>query len=216
MPGRDPQTGQFVANAESHYDDLEQVSWSVNTGISAADLTGATAFDGGDIGTFEGLQVLDYDDIADRSEHLELIMATHRVVVYSNSTATADGTVKGVAEISTSPSRDIAIGLFGASDIADSNIVQSVGTDQSDSIDIVGPPLVAVAHAPFSDGASGVGGGGAAGDDTLEHRPPQGRLATFDPRDELFLNGAIEVWNIDDAGVHMDVHGQHLYGVIED
>ena len=216
MVHRDPQTGQFVKGSASHYEDLEQVTFSVNTGAEAADLTGSTGFASGDVVGFEGVQVLDYDDIADRSEHLELIQAVHRVVIYANSTETADGTIKGVAELSTSPTRDIAVDLFNVQDIADSNIGVTAGIDNSDSIDLVGPPLAAVGHAPHSDGGTGTGGGGAAGADTLNHYPPEGRLATFDPRDELFLNGAMEVWNIDDAGAHMDVHGQHLYGVIED
>jgi hypothetical protein len=38
----------------------------------------------------------------------------------------------------------------------------------------------------------------------------------FHPRDELFINGEFRAWNIDDAGIHAAVAGQHVYGVISD
>lgn len=184
-------------------------------GSPAGDLTGGTGFDGGQVGRFEGVEAIDYDDLVDRNEQLVLLSAVHRLTAYANSTETADGNVRAAVEVSSSPSRDVADSLVGPDDVADSSTgnVEVFDFSLSDSIDLLGRPLLAVGHAPFSDGASGVGGGGSVGTDEvkLSGLPPS--LGRFHPRDELFVNGTFEVWNIDDAGIHFEVTLQHVYGV---
>lgn len=213
MVHRDPQTGQFVEDSEV-YDDIEVVSFEANAGVEASNLGGATSFDGAN-DNFEGIEVIDYDDVVDRNEELHLLTAMHRLTVFANSTETADGTVACGVEVSASPSRT-GFAQVGAN-------VASVGNDDAvgagfndDTIDIIGRVLTGVGGAPFSDSATGVGGGGSAGEDQVTLENPPAEMARFHPRDELFVNGQFRVWNIDDAGVHMDLQGQHIYGVVTD
>lgn len=217
MAARDPETGQFVSS-QDRFDDYELVSINAPFGIPAGSLTGGTGFEGGQVGRFEGTELLDYDDIVDRHETLHLVAASHRLHAYMNSTETADGTVRASVEVSSSPSADVADDLTGSElvDDTDTDNVEKFTFQVSDSIDIIGRPLLVTAHAPFSDGASGVGGAGTAADDTVEVRGLPDQLARFHPRDELFANGTVEVWNVDDAGLHFELSIQHLYGVVSD
>lgn len=217
MVTRDPQTGQF-RSGES-FDDVEVVSFKAAVGIPAADLGGAAAFAGGSDAVFEGVPLIDYDDVVDRNESLVLLSGHHALVVYENSTSTADGSVRAMVEVSASPSRQVAGALGGQSDVADeAGGVDLLHRSQSDTIDVLGRPMTAVGQAPFSDGTTGVGGGGSAGEDSvdLEGADLPREVAEFHPRDELFLNGSFDVWNTDDTGVHADVVGQHVYGVVSD
>lgn len=214
MVSRDPSTGQFMAGDE--YDDYEQVSFRGNAGVQAADLTGATGFQGENF-DFAGLTLIDYDEIVDRNETLDLLYAAHWARVYQNSTATEDGTVAFSGEVSTSPARQHAVVTVYDSAIdgdADAGVVGTASND--DSIDLLGPSLEVTAHSPFSDTASGIGGGGSAPTVSWENSFFPGQMGQFHPRDELFLNGQLRAWNIDDAGVHVDVEGIHIYGVRSD
>lgn len=215
MVRRDPQTGQFQAGDD--YDDVEVVTFTADAGIMASEATGATGFGGQEM-LFEGVPLIDYDDVVDRNESLQLLRAEHRMVVFMNSTQTADGTLVAAAEVSSSPSRSSQAAVNNSqNDLDESSGLNGVGTQfVTDSIDLLGRPLEAVATAPFSDGPTGVGGGGAGGDDTVEVVNPPGVVGQFHPRDELFLNGSLNLWNVDDAGGHIEVKGQHVYGVVSD
>jgi len=212
MPHRDPETGQFVAHS-NQYDDIEVASFGATVGIPAADLDGSAAFTGGDGGLFEGLEIIDYDEIVDRNEELVLLSAHHALSVMVNSTETADGSVRAAVEVSASPSRSTV--TLRAQDQTGSDLdgdVDGTGTFD-DTIDLVGRPLIGAATGPFSDGSTGVGGGGAAAADRYEMAMAPAEFGRFHPRDELFLNGQFEADNIDDAGIHASVSGQHVYGV---
>jgi hypothetical protein len=214
MPHRDPETGQFVAES-AQYDDIEMTTFAAGVGIQASDLSGGTGFNGGDTETFSGLELVDYDEFVDRNEELHLLSAEHVLSVYVNSTETADGTVAVSAGVSADPARIPSDGvLTSAGNTVEGNVVGLSQTD--DSIDLIGRNLMAVAHAPYTDGSSGTGGGGSAGHDEYDATMFPAEAGRFHPRDELFLNGTIKAWNIDDAGVHAQVNGQHVYGVIED
>jgi hypothetical protein len=219
MPHRDPQTGEFVS--QEHYDDIEVVTWGVSVGVEASNLGGSTGFGGEAPQEFEGAQVIDYDEIVDRNEMLRLVEAQHVISVYVNSTETADGIVAASVEMSADPSLSPA-----TQEITTPGTAQSVGDDDvvtagnapetDDSIDLIGRPLTAVGTGPFSDSGTGVGGGGAAGHDEYVSTVWPAEFGVFHPRDECFVNGRIQAWNIDDAGVHVDISGQHVYGVLED
>jgi hypothetical protein len=220
MPHRDPDTGQFLPHDTAQYSDIEVASWGINVGVQASDLSGATGFSGGDIDEFEGVQALDYDQFVDRNEELVLLQAHHSLVVYANSTETADGTVAVSAEISADPSLSSATNLVAGVSTNDSVPPDSVVTsnlepEADDSIDIIGRPLYATGTGAFSDGSSGAGGGGSAGRDTVKSDMFPAEFGRFHPRDELFVNGEFRVWNIDDAGVHAGIAGQHVYGVVQ-
>jgi len=216
LAARDPQTGQFVE--QSSFDDIEVATFSANVGVEAADLTGTTGFNGGDRNSFEQVEVVDYDDIVDRNEELVLLSARHRLSSYLNSTETADGTVSVAAEISASPSlTDVtnrAANPSSGNAFGPDNVMGRRESD--DSIDVLGRPMVAVAHGPYTDGASGTGGGGSAGEDLVQLDGAPAEFGRFHPRDELFVNGRIVVWNVDDAGAHASISGQHVYGVLSD
>lgn len=216
IPRRDPQTGQFVSG--DNYDDVEVVSFTAGFGVEAANLEGSTSFSGsGDTFEFSGVELVDYDDVVDRNETLHLLNAQHRLVVFSNSTQTEDGTVLAGVEVSASPSVSLPgkpitgpINDFGA----DNLVTGGAATD--DSIDLVGRPLMAMAGSPFSDTATGIGGGGSQGDDEVEVGNVPAPIAEFHPRDELFGNGELTAWNIDDSGIHAQLMGQHIYGVVSE
>jgi len=215
MPHRDPQTGQFVADS-NQYDDIEVATFGSTVGIPAADLDGSASFTGGDGGTFEGLEVIDYDEIVDRNESLVLLAAHHALSVMVNSTQTADGSVRAAIEVSADPSRALptlrAQGQTGGD--LDGDVDGTASFD--DTIDLVGRPLIGAATGPFSDGSTGVGGGAAAAADRYDIQMAPAEFGRFHPRDELFLNGDLSVDNIDDAGVHASISGQHVYGVLSD
>ena len=213
MVHRDPETGQFTGDSHS-FDDIEVATFQADVGVQAEDLSGGTGFAGGDQEIFNGLEILDYDEFVDRNEELRLLGVQHGLSVYPNSTTTADGTVRGYVEISAQPSAGSIDAAVSIGSFDDSNAVGNSMSD--DTIDIVGRPLLATGMAPFSDGSTGVGGGGSAGEDRYESAMFPSEFGRFHPRDELFANGRIEVWNIDDSGVHLDVWGQHVYGVMDD
>lgn len=211
---RDPETGQFLPRGAEQFDDIEVATFAAGAGVAAANMTGGTGFEGGDVFSFEGLTILDYDEYVDRNEELHLITAYHELTVFANSTETADGNVVASVEVSSSPSLSGAVAPVTTNSQFDGDVAG--GTVDNDSIDTIGRPLQATGHAPFSDGATGVGGGGSEGHDTVAVAGLPSALARFHPRDELFFNGVLKAWNIDDAGIHALVQGQHVYGVARD
>lgn len=216
MVYRDPDSGKFMSGSGG-FDDVEVVTFWSTFGVEAANMTGATGFVGENF-TVAGEPLIDYDEVVDRNESLHLLSAEHAARAYSNSTQTADGWVRAYAEVSSSPVIDLNLAaIVNPGDLqgnADAGMTGEVST--SDSIDTVGRPLVATAGSAFSDGTTGVGGGGSAGTDelTIENLPED--MARFHPRDELFANVSLEAWNIADAGIHAELYGQHIYGVTED
>lgn len=209
---RDPKTGQFVAGDD--YEDVEVVTFSSSVSVEAASLTGATGL-AGERFNFMGLELIDYDNIVDRNESLVLLQADHALTVYQNSTATGDGTVQAMIEVSADPSTS------DTTMISPTNIGQGgegvVGNGQmDDSIDLIGRPLVATGHAPFSDTVAQLGGGGSAGEDSVKTDVFPSETGRFHPRDELFMNGEFHAWSIDDAAIHADLMGQHVYGVVSE
>jgi hypothetical protein len=211
---RDPETGQFLAHDES-FKDIEVASFGITIGIPAQGLGGATAYTGGDTSSFEGVEMIDFDQIVDRNEELVLIEAQHALVAEINSTETADGSVRAAVEISADPSLSPATRAAGkqTNDAQPDSFSGTTGFD--DSIDLVGRPLVAQGTGPFSDSSTGVGGGGSAGEDSVEIRSAPAEFGRFHPRDEVFVNGITETDNVDDAGIHLQISGQHVFGVVE-
>lgn len=214
MPGRDPETGQFVSGG-GQFQDYEVATTQVVITIPAEDLDGTTGsgFPDGDV--FEGIEVFDYDELVDRNEELHLLRAAHGLTVYSNSTSTEDGSIRGSVEVSSSPARQGSRGAPGqGGSTAGADGIVNFDTQKTDSIDLIGRVLTGFAGAPFSDTTTGVGGAGSAGEDreVLAGGMP-GSLGRFHPRDELFLNGVLECSNIADAGIGLTVDIQHVYGV---
>lgn len=212
MPHRDPETGQFVADAQSEFTDIEVATFNVNGGVEAANLSGTTGVRGDEFAFSEG--VVDYDEFVDRNEELHLLQATHYLVSWVNSTETADGTLVAKVALKADPAQDnnlTKVGINpGATLEGDVFGIDSV----DDSIDYVGRPLYAASFAPFSDGATGVGGAGSAGEDRYDSTDFPSEFGRFHPRDDLFAVGELRAYNIADAAIHFEVGGQHVYGVL--
>lgn len=217
MPQRDPVTGQYVSGDASQYSDYEFITFQETLRVPASDLDGQTTGNLGDEAEFEGHLVYDMSDFLDRHEVGRLLKAAHRMVVGITSTQTADGTVRGAVELSSSPSIKVTKRSEGGGgeQIADVDGNMNVwqGSRQSDTFDLVGRPLDAIGYGPFSDGASGVGGAGTSGEDETDVRPIDWEM---DTRDDMFLNGVIEASNVADSSIVMEVTGQHVYGIHED
>jgi hypothetical protein len=204
-------------NMMPNCDDIEVVTFSATVGVPAAQLDGSTAFGGGDNHKFNGLQLVDYDSVVDRNEELRLVDGYHRMVPSINSTETADGSLRAAVAVLAEPSLpgvvDQAANQKGT-DIGDSEVDGEATT--SDSIDLIGRPLSGIATGPFSDSGTGVGGGGSSAGDEYRLASAPAEFGQFHPRDELFLAGRLEVDNVDDAGVHIQMTGQHMYEVVHD
>lgn len=213
MVHRDPDTGKFVAGNSDQFADVEVVSFTASFGQTASNLGGATGF-GGESDNTDGLLLIDYDEVVDRNEELHLLTAQHRLSVFGNSTSTEDGTIRVVAEVSASPTVSVSQTIGSAA--ADDNNAIAVGNDSDDTIDLIGRPMIATGFSPFSDTATGIGGAGGQGEDEVNIDGPPGEMARFHPRDELFANARLTTWNVDDAGIHADLVGQHVYGVVHD
>lgn len=220
MPHRDPDTGQFLAHDDA-YDDVEVVTWYQSVVVTAGDLDANASLNYPEPAdpTFSGVELVDYDEVVDRNETLHLLRAQHRLSVYANSTATEDGSIRGAVEISTSPALQSVFDLDATermpiSDRTDVRRFNGVSTE--DSIDLIGRPLEGQATAPFSDDSTGTSGGGSSGEDSYSLDGFTDPVARMHPRDELFLNGVLEASNITDQAIHMDVVGQHVYGVLDE
>jgi len=219
MAARDPQTGKFVSSgAVDRFDDIEQVQFSAHYGVQASDLSGSTGFTGEGFDFADANSVIDYDEIVDRNESLHLIQAMHVLNVYANSTQTADGSVAAAVALTTSPTRQTGTGnlaMQNASSVdADTNVIGQRGSD--DSIDPIGRQLIGFGGAPFSDSSGGEGGAGSAGEDRVVLDGLPGDCGRFHPRDDLFAVGEFAAWNIDDAAIHAEISGQHIYGVLDE
>jgi hypothetical protein len=163
--------------------------------------------------------LVDYDEVVNRNEELHLLEAQHRLSVWQNSTATEDGSCRVYAEISTAGTfqmpalRDVDTQTLDAGTQGEDNVIGQLAQD--DGIDMVGRPLVATAIGQFYNAGTGAGGGSSAGEDSYVSTYFPGEMGRFHPRDSLQLNLGFDASNIDDAGVHFDVTGQHVYGVFE-
>lgn len=212
-------TGQFLPKGTTpeSFEDVEVVTFQGNAGVEAANLAGDVGFNG-ELAQFEGEALIDYDDVVDRNESLLLLRADHHLYVFQNSTATEDGVTEAVVGISAAPSRTaVELANHDTSAIAGATGGAVGGARTQDTIDLIGRPLAAAAHSPFVDTVNQLGGSGAEGrDDVTIEGPIPEVVGRFHPRDELFFNGQIRTWNIADAGVHVMVEGQHIYGVLED
>lgn len=218
-PHRDPQTGQFVSSKElDQFDSIEQVHATSAYRVAAAAVGGQTGADFGQETEFEGVPLYSLEDqVIDRGEVAALLWAHHRIVAYITSTQTADGTIRGAIEISSSPERQTVFELGpGMDDIGDQTGDFTVQSEElvDDTADVIGPALEAVGFGPITDGTNGVGGSGNAGTQDWEGAPMVSPI--FDDRDDMFVNGAIEHSNVADAALHVDAQVWHVYGRIED
>lgn len=222
MPHRDPETGQFVADAVSKFDHLEMATWSLPLSVPAADLDGTTQQFYGENALMEGQLVVDWDDVFDRHAVGRIIRAMHRVWLQPTGTQTADSAAFGIFEISSSPAlqavTDAPNATLDGADFSDGPgaagdfdiQVSPDATVFDDTIDLLGRPLNVAAQGPFTDGTNGPGGAGSAGEDDLMWDPIS---YDIDRRDELFVNAIMGAQNISDGPIGAYLVGQYVVGV---
>lgn len=185
--------------------------------VAAADLDGLTGRGYGEDATYEGIPLYPVDDLLDRDELAVMLWAEHRMGAGFASTATADSTIMAATEISSSPEVSGALDPISGGekevDSQEGDFVIFTQVDKAITGDLVGRVLAAMGFGPITDGA-GPGGAGTEGTDWWEGQPAA--VPTFDPRDTLYMNGAIDISNAADLSAHVDVRGRHVYGVLED
>lgn len=221
-PHRDPETGKFTSSQT--FEDIEVVTGAEIVGIDSLATDGDFGDDFPESATFEGLQLIDYDEIVDRNEALHLLEAHHHLDVYLREDTSPSGTymMRAHAEVSASPARQVAIDAANAGDVeADTTglEVSEFGSTFDDSIDLIGRALSAAAtggpiQGTFDADSGGGQSSGTPGSDTVDLDSLPAPIAEFHPRDELFLNGVLESSNADVA-MYMELNYQHLYGVVE-
>lgn len=212
MPHRDPQTGKFVSS-EGPSGEIEILSFDVAFSVPAANVAGATGQFYGDDGNFEGVKLYDVDDIMDRHRVGQLRQAHHLLMIQPTGTQTADSAATMSVELSASPSRQVVQKAGSAfEDVTDTQgtVIQVEGPKTDDTVDLIGPPLGAMAQGPFTDGTNGLGGGGGPGWDRVESHPIDYEL---DRRDEVFVNGSWEVQNLSDGPFTAKLLGQHVFEI---
>lgn len=223
MPRRDPDTGKFVSGSggpAGGYTDIEQVTATINFGMTADNHDGSLGNGLPNEGRFEGFEVVDYDDVIDRDERADLLYARHRLLAFTRENQAPPGIVNLGVELSSSPALQVARSVQNPQ-VIEGDIEPNAGVNvssyedlQEDSVDLVGPALTAATMNPHQDTGSSTGGGGAMSVDTVELEGFPDRIREFHPRDELFLNGFVE-----SSGYDGDSYGtltlQHWYGISE-
>lgn len=183
--------------------------------------------DFGEGAIFEGITLIDWDEILDRNEVAQVLSAHHSMVVYLKVPHDdgAAGQARGQVEFSASPAMQACHALDttnldaiedldapGDSDDEDALEFQAITTE--DTRDIVGPVLTASMYRGVNDATNGVGIGPTLPQPvTWEGEPPDFLL---DDRDELFLNGVFEVDNVASGALNdgwMEVSAYYVVGV---
>lgn len=205
---------------DGRYDDIEQHTGSRIFQVPASALDGAAGANLPGGATVEAHPIIDFDELVDRNEELRLLRVQHALMVYSPSTQTADGFVRGTAEFSTASVRQGIDAVRGGTGTPEGDVTGTLELTNpvldDDSIDLIGRGLMASTGAQFSDGATGVGGGAGQGLDAYKIEGFPHEIGRFHPRDELFLHLSLEASNVDDASIQANVVWQYLFGVIED
>lgn len=200
----------------AHYDDFEQYTFSATLRAQSTDFTS-----GDNRAQFEGIELLDFDELVGRRDEADLIQldAAHAVHVHTDGSEANMQTATGVAEISSSPSLQAAeeaddynpIDITGESgDMSDLD----VGIVASDSVDLVTRPLWASGSRAVNDATSGVSNGAHQQVDRTRG-PPIGEWI-FDRRDELYWNGELHSGGQSANTVHTYLMGQLVFGIRED
>lgn len=177
--------------------------------VAAADLTTGTGQ--------AGNQVLKEADLVSwgiaggmRSgvEVAEILEVESWLIAWCNSTQSEDGTVQVLAEVSKDGDSRFAERLepnVQTDSINGSNIdrIDGTGTFDADSWNV----MEAVAHAPFSENANGVGGAGTSDREyqKVDFTKYGGGPIVDADDDDIFNHLAFRTWNIDDGAIHASI-----------
>lgn len=212
--------GKFQSASEvaARFEDLEYLTGETVITVNSADST----VDDHSAASYEGVTLLDVDDITDRHEVAHLLLANLRLVLQSEgSTSTGRQEVHVAVEVSASPSRSATIEMTGdETSIGDQTELQAGISDvqfkqeDTDDADLIARPLRAYKGYAFEDETNGPGGPGSSDMDTAVGPPPG--TWDFDRRDELFLNGIFQMHGDASANAHAMLGYQLVFGVTED
>lgn len=219
MPHRDPSTGKFVSTPA--FEDTETVPFEVSL-MFRGNTSGGSITDWKDITEFEGVEIVDLDQLLDRHRIATLVHIDAALHVNAFHFATAINEAAVSVEISASPSRQAAYFADTADyeDIADFNVIDGdmdeleVYVEQNDTVDLPMRPLTAGTSAPFADDTDQHGGGGQDGIDRAQGPTPGDW--DFDRRDELYVNGVVGSSSGFAGSIQAFLSGIMTFSVVED
>lgn len=193
---------------------MEPVHFDQDFSVAADELDGSTTQNFGQNVSYEEVELLELADVIERDEIAYLLGVSAKHVAYIKSTATADSTVRSAQAILTSPNSGIYDGTSGyeAVDAQNGTMELDQSTTQANgpawnSDSVIGRPMLSIGFNPFSDGATGVGGGGSISADWIDMHWSAGNGPLFDHRDTVWLGGIVENQNCDDASLHVETRG---------
>lgn len=203
--------GKFVsADDIEQYDDVEVQS--VGGGV-------ITDFDGSTPSTnseeYEGIQVLDMDDLLDRNEQASLLLAD----MYAVPSADWGGDNpdpdfwRHYIEVGTASvlQKTAAFGDSGDNATISADPDVAVITTEDDSLDLLGRPLRIRGQLHAKDTTNTLGAGGDFVADRVVSSPADPR---FHPRDEIFMNVSSRYDNVSGANeVGFNYEFQFVFGV---
>jgi hypothetical protein len=222
MAARDPETGQYVAGPGGRDGTWSQLDTEIVRGtalINASELDGDTSTSGEDgqasLNTqSEPLGGLGRDTVA------ELVWGSYELSVVPQSTQTSDGTLYVQAVMGTQADQ--------LDDLSRSNRLADAGTNTGEQVDVKGLDNEVdydvmwsggvYATGPFSDGGTGVGGGGTPG--TISEQIPYRQIAghsgpVMDRHTEYGASFNLQAFNIADTRVRADLTAMLVYDVRE-
>lgn len=213
--------GKFMSadEAASHYEDLEFITGSFQLLSDSGDRT----IDGQTEGAYEGVTLLDIDDIVDRHEVADLLYVdlVHGIETQGQTSGEEQSGLSKQA-ISASPSRSAVVdsGVTSFDDIDDfeetSDTFTNLQYDIVDTDDADHPvrPYMAAWSNHWEDGSNGTG---ASANRTFGRvtGPVPGEW-DFDRRDELYVNGSLQLHGGNNLTFKVDTFYQMAFGIRED
>lgn len=197
-------------------DDLEYINFNVDLKADPADSDGTQDQTYGQTGDYEGLELLDFDDLLDRHEVAHLVyMDAHLAVHILQQAQTGNTMARGIHEFNARPSITAAHEAESYSNVATSSgdLTPESSTLTDDSADLPVRPLEAVATQAYRDDGNNQVATGAQGWDAV--RGPIPGTWDFDRRDELYLNGVLEMDNWQAGSFHNSIAGQLVFAISE-
>lgn len=197
----EPDDPQLSSIGTTPFDDFERFHAHKEFSVPAADMTGATGQKGEQ---FEAEEFFLSDLNVGRGEVAEIVAFYAQLNVFSNSTQTADGTVRARAGVGVdNPGPVSAVAEKNYTGLEGNIDTYAVTTDNASHLIM----LSATGSSAFSDSATGLGGGGSTGTDEYDtnYRGEFGSGPTVTTDGKLEGDINLEAWNIDDAAIHADL-----------
>lgn len=209
-----------IERQEYSYADIEIQQWYLAHSVAAGSLGGGTDELGGQndvwTGVLGGREPLRGN--ISRGQVAELVGIEMRAVPFINSTETADGTLQSAVSLSREPTFQLHDGdqINTTNGTLNGINAQTIGSGGNPEKDVLAH-CHAVAFGPFSDGGTGVGGGGSsqAAHYELDYIETYGSGPLFDREDEFYHHVSMRQWNIADAAIHLAWY-ERLYWLVHD